>query len=127
MNCVCITGRLVSAPEYRESGSGSKLARFTVAVDRGKTKEGVKITDFPNCVAYDKVAELVDKYCFKGMMVAVTGSIHTGKYEKDGKMVYFTEVAAQRVDFLSKREDEPGKDDVPVKGFSQIDPSSIPF
>ncbi|MBR2999695.1 MAG: single-stranded DNA-binding protein [Oscillospiraceae bacterium] len=126
MNSVNLVGRLTASPEVRTASSGNSIARFTVAVDRGKNKEGVKETDFPSCVAYGKTAETVDKYCFKGMMVGITGNLHTGKYEKDGRTVYFTEVVVNKLDFMSKREDAPAKDDRPVEGFQQI-LEDVPF
>lgn len=126
MNSVNITGRLTASPEVRVSNSGNSIAKFTVAVDRGKNKDGVKETDFPSVIAYGKTAEMVDKYCYKGMMVAVSGSIRTGSYEKDGRKIYTTDIVANKVDFLSKREDAPSKDDHPVQGFQQII-DDIPF
>jgi len=79
------------------------VARFSIAIDRGKDRNGEdRGADFPNIVCFGKTAELVERYVGKGRLVAVTGRIHTDSYEKDGRKVYTTEVYADRVEFLDR-------------------------
>ena len=109
-NFAAIAGRFVRDPEIRYGNTSQTcVARFTVAVDRGKDREGNdKGADFIPVVAFRKTAEAIEKYCRKGMRVTVFGSIRTGQYErKDGTPVYTTEIVADSVDFeLPKRAED---------------------
>ena len=110
MNNVVLIGRLTKDPELRyTTGTQTAVCHITLAVDRPKTGDK-KETDFIRVTVFGKQAENTDRYCFKGMQVAVNGSIQTGSYkDRDGKMVYTTDVIASRVEFLGggKTESEP--------------------
>ena len=101
MNQVLLIGRITKDVDLKYTGTqNTAKATFTLAIN---DKER---TDFPRCIVWGKHAENVSKYCGKGSLVAVEGKIQTGSYEKDGKTVYTTDVIANRVEFLSKRESE---------------------
>lgn len=122
MNSVQLIGRFTSDPVISYGTSGKCYAKFNVAVNRDGKDKGA---DFINCVAFGKTAELMEKYCAKGQMIAVSGSISTGSYEKDGRKIYTTEVLTSRIEFLSKSEKkEQTEGEVPT-GFSHAD--DIPF
>ena len=67
-NCQFI-GNLGKAPEVRVTGSGMKVAKFSLAVSKkfkdrgGETRE--KTTWIP-CVAWDKKAEAIERFVGKG-------------------------------------------------------------
>lgn len=106
MNHVVLMGRLTKDPEFRQTQSGTFVARFTVAVDR-YVKQGDKQTDFINCVAFGKTAEFLQKYFFKGSMIAVEGSIKTGSYDdkKYPEIKHFTaDIWVEKVHFCGKAE-----------------------
>lgn len=147
MNVTILIGRLTKDPETRYGQTSQKaVTRFSVACGRGKDREGKDLgTDYPNCLCFGKTAEMVERYCHKGMMVGVLGKVHTDSYEnKEGKKVYTTEILADRVEFLEAREttlekkqeskdlaavqntiDEMFSDDIP-EGFSKL-ADDIPF
>jgi len=111
MNKIIIIGRLTRDPELRfAAGSGTAVVSFTVAVDRQfKNKDGQKETDFINCVQFGKGAENTANYTAKGSLVGVSGRIQTRNYEnKEGKKVYVTEVVADEVQFLDKKDKGAG-------------------
>ena len=136
MNCVTLIGRLTRDPDVRyTSSSQMAIARFSIAISRGKDKNGNDAgADYPNIVCFGKLAELVEKYVGKGRQVAVQGRIQTGSYEKDGRKVYTTEVVADKIEFLDKAQSTSGGGassqsssfggDIP-EGFEQID--DVPF
>ncbi len=106
MNSVILVGRLTRDPEVRYTSDTQRaIANFSIAIDRGKGRDGKDLgTDFPNIVCYGKTAELVEKYVGKGMQVGIQGHLQTRSYEnKEGKKVYVTEVAADRVEFLDSK------------------------
>lgn len=105
MNSVMLIGRLTSEPDVRQGQYGA-VAHYTLAVDRGKNKQGEQETDFPRCVCFGKSAEFARDYLHKGMKIAVEGSIKTGSYQgQNGQTVYTTEVQIRRHEFCEKRSD----------------------
>lgn len=101
MNTVILIGRMTKDAEVSYTQSNTAIARFTLAVDRQKQGEA----DFIRCVAFNKTADLLSRYCGKGSKLGIEGRIQTGSYQKDGKTYYTTDVIANRIEFLdSKRE-----------------------
>lgn len=100
MNNVSLIGRLTKDVEERRTQNGTPVASFTLAVDRRKKEDGA---DFINCIVWDKAAETIAKYVHKGDLFGVTGHIQTRNYEKDGRMVYVTEVVTTSFQFLERK------------------------
>ncbi|MBQ1295283.1 MAG: single-stranded DNA-binding protein [Clostridiales bacterium] len=101
MNRVIAIGNLTDDPKVTYLQSGKAKAEFTLALQR--MKEGA---DFPRFIAWEKKAEFMEKYCHKGMKLAVEGHIQTGSYEKDGKKVYTTDIICDNIEFCEKKKDE---------------------
>lgn len=107
MNRIIITGRLTDQPQLRYTQSNKAFARFTLAVNRQKKQDGTQETDFINCIAWDKTAELICNYLSKGSFIGVEGRLQTGTYEKaDGSRGYTTDVLVQNIEFLEKKKSE---------------------
>lgn len=101
MNSVILIGRLTKDPEIRYTQSQMVVANFTLAIDRPVKAGAEKQTDFPRVTVFGKQAENCQKYLGKGRLVAVQGRLQTGSYQnKEGVMVYTTDVVAERVQFL---------------------------
>ena len=58
---------------------------------------------FIQCVAWEKLAEVISQYVSKGKKIAVEGRIQTRSYEKDGRKNYVTEVIVQSMEFCENR------------------------
>lgn len=113
MNSVMLIGRLTSEPDVRQGQYGA-VVHYTLAVDRGKNKQGEQETDFPRCVCFGKSAEFARDYLHKGMKIAVEGSIKTGSYQgQNGQTVYTTEVQVRKHEFCEKRSDAQIASDQP--------------
>ena len=99
MNKVILIGRLTKDPELNfAAGTGTAVARFTLAVTRPFKKDE---TDFINCIAFNKRAEAIAQYLTKGRQLAVTGSIRTGSYDaKDGTKRYTTDIVVDSFEFI---------------------------
>lgn len=118
MNYTFSIGNMTDEPKINEVSGGHKTATFTLALNR--IKEGA---DFPRFVAWDKKAELIEKYCHKGTKLAIRGHIQTGSYEKDGKKVYTTDIIVDDIEFCDKKpKDETAGQPTenPGDGFMQI-------
>jgi single-strand DNA-binding protein len=70
-------GRLGKDPDFSVIPSGTSVAKFSLAVDQGKDKQAMWL----NVVAWDKLAEIVEKYAEKGMQVFVQGRLQMRAYE----------------------------------------------
>ena len=102
MNRAVIIGNLTKDPEKKATNSGVSVCTFTVAVSR----RGQEQTDFIPVVAWKGTADNCGKYLAKGKQVAVCGRIQTRSYEdKQGVKRYVTELIAEEVQFLGKKED----------------------
>lgn len=100
MNSVNLTGRLTRDPDIKYTDGGSTIARFSLAVDRRFRQEHGPTADFPNCVAFGKTAEFIEKYFHKGMKMELTGRIQTGSYtNQEGTKIYTTDIVAEQVGF----------------------------
>ena len=101
LNSVTLQGRLTDSPELKSTASGTLCARFRVAVERRIAPvDGHRETDFLDVVTWRATAEFVCKYCQKGDMILIRGSIQTRSYEtKDGSKRTAVEFVAYEVSF----------------------------
>jgi len=111
INRVVLVGRITKDPDVRTTSSGY-VARFTLAVNRPFSKDAEKSADFVSCVAFNKTAELMEKYVKKGALLGVDGRINTGSYEKDGRTVYTTDVICESIQFLEPKADTLPSNDI---------------
>ena len=112
MNNVQLVGRLTKDPDIRSFGKGKDavdMARFTLAVRDGKDKDGNERTQFISCAAWGAVVAIIAEYVRKGEMLAVDGKLVNNNYEKDGQMIYQTEVRINNVYLLPNAQPEPAR------------------
>lgn len=105
INNVVLVGRITKDVDLRMSESGKAYTNFTLAVNRAfKGQDGQQQADFISCKTFNKQAENLARYCGKGSLIAVVGSIQVSNFQgKDGNTVYRTEVLANNVQFLDTR------------------------
>ena len=113
MNSVLLIGRLTKDVDIRTTKSGTSVAGFILAVDKGLSKQkrdeadqaGRPTADFISCQAWGMTADLLSQYCGKGSKIALEGRIQTGSYQdkETGKTIYTTDVVANRVEFLDPK------------------------
>lgn len=103
MNKAILKGRLVENPKVTYTNEGKAVARFRIAVNGFKT-DGSD-TDFLSCVAFDKKAEVIEKYFLKGSQILVDGRIKTGSYthKETGQKVYTTDIWVNEIDFCDPK------------------------
>ena len=104
MNSVQLVGRFTRDPEVKYTDGGTSIARFSLAVDRRYKSENGPTADFPNCVAFGKTAEFIEKYFHKGMRMGCQGRIQTGSYtDNDGRKIYTTDVVVENCEFVESK------------------------
>lgn len=113
MNSVNIIGRLTKDPELKYTQSNQAVCTFTLAVDKGLSREkkqeaeaaGRPTADFPRIMVWGKMGENASTYLSKGSQCAVIGRIQTGSYRdrETGKTVYTTDIIADKVEYLDSQ------------------------
>jgi single-strand DNA-binding protein len=107
LNKVLLIGNLVRDPELRYTPQNTAVANFTVATNRTWTNNDgseQESTEFTRCVAWGKLAEIVDQILKKGRKVYVEGRLQTREWEdQEGKTQRRTEVVADQVIALDSR------------------------
>lgn len=108
LNKAMIIGNLGADPEIRTTGSGTRVANFSVATSRSwknQSGEQQEKTEWHRIVCWDKLAEIVERYLKKGNQVYIEGEIEYRSYEdKDGVTKYSTEIRAREMLMLGGRE-----------------------
>lgn len=109
-NKVQLIGNLGKVPEIKNTDSGKKLAKFSVATNEVYTNnkgEKVKETQWHNLVAWGKLAEIAEKYLDKGSEVVIEGKIITKDYlDKDGNKKYTTEIQVNEMLMMGSKNSE---------------------
>lgn len=101
LNSCSFIGRAGKDPEVRALPSGKAVVNFSIAVSR-KYKE-VDETEWVNCAAFDKLAEIIGSYVKKGSQIYINGRMKTEKYQKDGKDVYTTKIIVSDMQLLGSK------------------------
>lgn len=98
MNNIKLQGRLTRDPEQNVGNSGVEFTKFSIAVDRRRSKE--KAVDYFNCTAFQQTGAFVMKYFTKGDGIIVSGRMESDKYtDKDGKNRLDWGVTVEEVEF----------------------------
>ena len=107
LNKVILVGRLTAEPELKATPSGVSVIRFTVAVNRRRTRnaeQNEQQADFISVTAWRQTAEFISKYFRKGAAICITGSIQTSNWtDQQGQKRYSTEVVADEAMFVDSR------------------------
>ena len=115
MNRVNLIGRLTKKAEIRFTEKDIPVASFTLAVPKKKEE-----ADFINCVAWDRLAEIIEKYTDKGKQIAIEGKIQTRNWtDENGNKHYTTEIVVDNLELLGNKVEDT-TDEI-------NDPNELPF
>ena len=125
MNKFIGIGRLTKDPEIKVTQNGTKVAKFTIAINRKFKKEE---TDFLNVLTFNKTAEFIEKYFTKGQEILIEGSVQTRSWEnQDGKKSYATEIIANEVGFVGSKKDNASPTETEKEFYPLDNDDSLPF
>lgn len=103
-NKVQLIGNLGNNPEIITLDGGKKIAKFSLATNevyKNTQGEQVTSTQWINIVAWNKTADIVEKYLKKGSHIAVDGKLTTRSWDdKEGNKRYITEVICNELMML---------------------------
>lgn len=126
INTIVLTGRLTKDPELKSGQSGKAYARFNLAVNRPMQKDE---TDFINCVAFGKTAELIEEYLRKGRKVGVIGRFQMSKYEVNGEKRTSYDVIVETLEFLESKNTAKAEENATseIQEVNSSDDDGFPF
>ena len=143
INKVILVGNVGADPEIRTLDSGVKVARIRLATTErvpNKDKSGyTDVTEWHNITLWRNLADVVDKYVRKGSQLYIEGKLRTREYDKNGVKCYSTEIVADELKMLGKRDNqsqvasEPQRihqnsvSDYPAPPMPDVSPDDLPF
>ena len=106
-NSITLMGHLGADPEFKQLENGKKLVKLRLATNEVyKNKNGDKVSDtqWHNCIAWGKQAELIHQYLSKGKEGMIRGKLTNRSYEdKNGVNKNLTEVIINEFSFVGKK------------------------
>jgi len=126
LNKVIICGRTGQDPNVKHTTDGGQVTSFSIATTNVSNRNGEKkeSTEWHNCVAFGRTAEIAGQYVKKGTQVLIEGSLRTSKYkDKEGNDRQSTNIVvaqltllggkSEKQEFVSKGDQDYGDSDVP--------------
>lgn len=102
MNNYTCVGRITKDIELRYTPSNKAVAEISLAVNNSKDD-----TTFIRLTAFDKLAELVSKYCKKGDLIGTQSIIKNHNWtDKNGNKHYEYSFIINKISFLAKSNKE---------------------
>jgi single-strand DNA-binding protein len=99
MNKVIFSGNLGLEPEIKQLGNNNRVAKFNLAVnEKYKDAQGntIENTVWITCEAWNKLADVCEKYLVKGSRVLVEGKFNVEKWDDEAgnkKIKYVVKVS----------------------------------
>ena len=102
---VTVAGRTVHSAKIGVMANGQKIAKLSIAVDRGFGDK--KEVSFFDCTAFGKTAEFIERDCANGHGIAILieGTLQQRRWEKDGVKRSAVEILVDRYSCLEWPDD----------------------
>ena len=103
MNHIVLMGNLTQNPKITISKTNKKIADICIGISR-PWASNKNDADFIWCKAFDKIADVLEKYFVKGQKILVSGRMQTKRYEdKNGESKVNTQVIINQVEFCDSK------------------------
>lgn len=113
INKVTLIGNLGRDPEIRHLESGTMVGKFSIATNenyKDKAGEWQTVTEWHDVVVWRGLAERAERDLKKGSLCYVEGKLTHRKYQdQNGNDRYITEVVANNIKSLERRESSGAK------------------
>jgi len=125
MNNVNLIGRLTRDPELNTTQTGKTVANFSIAINRRFNKDE---TDFFDCTAWGKTAEIIGEYLRKGNQVGINGELRQDRFEVEGQKRSKIKINVNQIDFIgSKQEAGNNQENKTVVEGEAVSDDEFPF
>jgi single-strand DNA-binding protein len=124
LNKVILIGRLGQKPDLRYLPQNQRaIARFSIATNERlfnpTTNESKIRTEWHRVIAWGKLGEFCEKFLTQGKQVYIEGKLRTRSWQdRDGNKRSTTEIEAQSIILLGKREEIAEVEPFPAEGHS---------
>jgi single-strand binding protein len=104
-NTIVLIGRLTHKPELKYTTNNKAILKSTIAIQRDyKNSSGEYETDFIDFQIWEKRAETMARYCKKGDLIGIKGSLRVENYQdKEGNNKKRSYVFVEKVSFLQTK------------------------
>lgn len=106
LNKVMLIGNVGSEPEIRTTGSGTKMAKVSLATNRtftDRSGQRQEKTEWHRLTFWDRLADIVEQYVHKGDRLYVEGRIEYSQTEDDqGGTRYWTDIIVREMVLLGQ-------------------------
>lgn len=113
LNKVTLIGNLGKDPEIQQLEGNLSVAKFSLAtteVYKDKNGQAHYETEWHSVVLWRSLAEVASKFLHKGSLVYIEGKLKTRMFEdKEGKTRYVTEIVADQLIMLDKKNESNGE------------------
>jgi len=107
INKVILVGNLTRDAELKDTNGGQPMATFGLATNRvWITRDGKKqsSSEFHECVAWGKLAEICGQHLKKGKLIYIEGHLKTRSWEnEEGQKRFRTEIVVNDMIMLEKK------------------------
>lgn len=111
INKVILVGNVGADPEVKTLDNGVKMARVRLATTEKlfnrEKNEYVDNTEWHNVTMWRGLADVADRYIHKGSQLYIEGKLRSRKYTKNDVEYIATEIIAEEVKMLGKKETAP--------------------
>ena len=112
LNKTILIGRLTRDAEFKTIGE-TNIASFSIAYSTGYGDK--KKSNYIDCVAFGKTAEVVKNYTKKGSQIGIEGSLEQDSWDgQDGKKNYKTKIRIASIQLLGSKSDSQAANDSDV-------------
>ena len=126
INKVILVGNVGMDPEVRSLETGVKVARIRLATSERifnrQTNETTEHTEWHTVTLWRGLAEVVDKYVHKGSQLYIEGRLRSREWEQDGQKRYATEIVADDMKLLGRRQEGAPQQGGYQSGYQQPAP-----
>ena len=131
MNSVNLIGYLTADVELRYTANGNPVANFGIALNR-RYRQGEEVkqeTTFIDLVAFNRTAEIADKYLGKGRPVGIEGRLRQRTWETEGGAKRSKiEVVVNQLHLMPRGNGQNGSgSESSAEDFDGTIPEEIPF
>ena len=103
VNKVMLIGNVGTAPEVRETSSGARVAKLSLATNRGWTDRSgqpQERTEWHQLTFFGRLADVVEQWVKKGDQLYVEGRLEYSQTEQEGITRYWTSIVVNELVML---------------------------
>jgi single-strand DNA-binding protein len=133
VNKVILLGNAGQSVELKSTAGGKSVANFSLAINQPfrDKKEGRQRVEWVRCVAWDKLAQIAERFVAKGTVVFVEGRLQTRKFEdREGGTKTVTEVVVASLRVLGGAKTSNHSDnnsDAAASNTTDAENEAVPF